>query len=105
MYMVCVPHGDRGACRFAFHTPPLTAAGVLTSRRFGSFLPCFPVAVEQELGAMILTTEKMRMFTRADYTEQGDLSAYSKNLVDLPPVRWEYVVLEPERLFCFWFGV
>lgn len=66
----------------------------------GAFFLCFPIAAEQELGAMINSTEKMRLFKRADRTEKDDLSAFCKRSVDLPPVSWESCWSGKT----FWFG-
>lgn len=85
------------SCGFAPHTPhstPLTCfspfcfvAVVVVFVLFAFFF--FSVGVEKELGAMILTTEKMRLFHNASVTGKDAVSAYCSKVVDLPPVSGE----------------
>lgn len=43
-------------------------------------------SVSQELGNMILSTEKMKLFTKVDDEDKDVLGAYCEALVELPSV-------------------
>lgn len=75
----------------AFEGPPVDIA--LSHVRFWSPLlfrfGFLGLGVAQELTAMLLTTEKMTMFSNATYSERdGVLSKHREHEVDLPQVSW-----------------